>query len=323
MAKYILITIFAALVAVLNIKTDIDKKQSSENAIFQEETRSNVSASVIDNTQAALPSAEEIGPKRNPDTEEPQLQSRAVLVQDLESGKILYAKNENERLPIASITKLVGAQIILDKLNLDEVVTMSKTAINTYGGQAFSTNEKISAKNLFYAMLIASSNDAAVALAEHVGGGSWENFIPLMNERVKKLNLSNTNFANPTGLDDDNNYSTASDFAVIAKESLKYPLIWEAMRIQNTEIKSVDGLLVHELRNSNKLLGRLPNVTGGKTGYTDIALETFAFVAGPPKALSKPEDNHQVLYIILGAPIGLRFQETEKLVYWVDKAYQW
>lgn len=321
MYKYITIIIIAAVAIWLNIekKTDGSRQLSKITQSSVKEKR-DIAASAQDLIQ--LPSAKNFGPTRKLEITNPEVQAKAVLIEDLETGKILYAKNENERLPIGSITKLMTAQVILDRLDLNDTVTMSKIAINTYGGQALSIGEKMSAHNIFYAMLMASSNDAAVALAEHISG-SWQNFVSLMNERVKKLNLLNTHFANPTGLDDMENYSSAADMAAVAKESLKYPFIWEVMRTQNITIKSADGLLEHNIHNSNKLLGRLSNITGGKTGYTDEALETFVFVAGPPRELANPKDNHQVLYILLGAPIGLRFQETEKLVYWVDKAYIW
>lgn len=322
MSKYIIIILIVAVVGILNAKNfnkdNIPNKQAVEQTQFVKQEKPVASAK----DSFELPPAQALGPIRNSGIADPEVQAKAVLIEDLETGKILYAKNENEHFPIGSITKLMTAQIVLDKLNLTDVVTMSKIAINTYGGQAFSIGEKIDAKALFYAMMMASSNDASVALSEHISG-SWQEFVLLMNERVKKLNLSNTSFANPTGLDDVSNYSSAADMAVITKQSLKYQLIWEVMRTQKIIIKSADGSLEHEVNNSNKLLGKLPNITGGKTGYTDEALETFVFISGSPRELASPENNNQVLYVLLGAPIGLRFQETEKLVYWVDKAYTW
>lgn len=321
--KYLIIFAITLGVAVFNIqnyKRGDDKEINKEVVPAAEKENSFSVASAKD--AVSLPLAEDLGPLRNSEIPDPEVQTKAVLIQDLDTGKILYAKQENEKLPIASITKLMTAQIILDRVNLDDVVIMSKNAINTYGGQAFFIGEKISARNLTHAMLMASSNDAAVALAEHTSR-TWEEFVALMNERARALRLATTHFANPTGLDDTENYSSAADMAIIAKESLKYPLMWEIMRIQNQVIKSSDGLHEHTLHNSNKLLGKLPNITGGKTGYTDSALETFVFVAGPPREIEKPEDNHQVLYVLLGTPIGLRFQETEKLTRWVDKAYRW
>lgn len=321
MPKYIIIAAIVFIVGFLNLKNNFAKDNvplGKKQIVIQKERGVAASSGEL----AQLPVAQNLGPTRNQDITDPVIESRAVFIQDLESGKVLYAKKEHDRLPVASITKLMTAQVLLDTLNLDDVVTMSKTAIDTYGGQAFFIGEKISAKNLFYAMLMASSNDAAAALAEHVSG-SWHEFIPLMNDRVKKLHLQNTHFANPTGLDDPENYSSASDMAIIAKESLRYSFMWEVMRTQDTIITSANGLLEHVIRNSNKLLGKLPNIGGGKTGYTDEALETFVFIAGPPREVANPDENHQVLYVLLGAPIGLRFQETTTLVHWVDKAYKW
>lgn len=321
MFKYIIIAAIVVIVGIFNLRNNFRKNDAparERQIILQKERGVAASSKEL----AQLPVAQNLGPTKNQDIFDPVVQAKSVFIQDMESGKVLYAKKENERLPIASITKLMTAQALLDILNLDDTVTMSKTAINTYGGQAFFIGEKISAKNLFYAMFMASSNDAAVALTEHVSGFSQE-FISRMNERVKSLHLQNTHFSNPTGLDDPENYSTAAEMAIVAKESLKYPLIWEIMRVQDTIIKSTDGMSEHTLHNSNKLLGKLPNITGGKTGYTDEALETFVFIAGPPRVVANADENHQVLYVLLGVPIGLRFQETEKLVYWVDKAYSW
>lgn len=321
MPKYIIIAAIVAIVGIFNLRNNFRKDDAparEKQVILQKER----GVAALSGELAQLPVAQNLGPIKNQDIFDPVVQTKAVFIQDLESGKVLYAKKENERLPVASITKLMTAQVLLDILNLDDTVTMSKAAVNTYGGQAFFIGEKISAKNLFYAMLMASSNDAAMALAEHVSGFSQE-FVSRMNERVKSLHLQNTRFSNPTGLDDPENYSTAAEMAVIAKESLKYPLIWEVMRAQDTTIKSTDGVSEHTLRNSNKLLSKLPNIAGGKTGYTDEALETFVFIAGPPREVAIPGENHQVLYVLLGAPIGLRFQETEKLVHWVDNAYRW
>jgi len=219
MSKYIIIAAVVVIVGMLNIKNNFRKDDvtvEEKQVVLQKERRAIASSGEL----AQLPIAQNLGPIKNQDVPDPVVQAKAVFVQDLESGKVLYAKNENERLPIASITKLMTAQVLLDTLNLDDVVTMSKAAINTYGGQAFFIGEKISVKNLFYAMLMASSNDAAVALAEHVQGTAQE-FALLMNERVKNLHLRDTHFANPTGLDDLENYSTASEMAVVAKESLK------------------------------------------------------------------------------------------------------
>lgn len=319
MFKYVIIIITAAI-GFMNTKNMLEVPQAlpeQKDIIVKEKSRLVASAQ----DTALLPLAQDLGPVRNSNIADPEIQSKAVLIKDLETGKILYSKNEHERLPIASITKLMTAQIIIDRMNLDDVVTMSKMAINTYGGQAFFIGEKLNGRSLFKAMLMASSNDAAVALAEHTSG-TWQEFVALMNNKVAQLRLFDTHFANPTGLDDTENYSTASDMAVISEESLKYSLIWETMRIQETIISSSDGVQEHALHNSNKLLGKLPHITGGKTGYTDMALETFVFVVGSPNAISS-EENHQVLYVILGTPIGLRFQETQNLVKWVDKAYKW
>ena len=156
-----------------------------------------------------------------------KIEAQAAVVIDLTSGEVLFEKNSQQKLPIASLTKIMTVLVALEKssLNLAEVVTITKEASQMkYAGSDINllANEKITVHNLIRGALISSGNDAAVALAEYVGG-DINNFVKLMNNRADSLNLKNTRFANPHGLDEENNYSSAFDLAQIS-----YAILLEA-----------------------------------------------------------------------------------------------
>jgi len=241
--------------------------------------------------------------------------AKASVVLDAGTDEILYSKNSDERLPMASLTKITTALIVLERINLDDIATISENAANIEKTKnSLSAGEKISAENLLKIMLIDSNNVAAVALAEYTSGDVG-GFVKLMNEKAKLLGLKNTNFSNPAGLDQDDNYSTAYDMAQLVDYAMDKPLIWDILRTQKLTLTSVDGKIKHRLKNTNLLLGKLKNITGGKTGFTDKAGQCLALIVGDP------EENHKIVSIVLGAED--RFLETEKLVKWVFENYKW
>lgn len=251
-----------------------------------------------------------------------ELEAKAAIVLDRETGKILYEKNINERLPIASLTKLMAALIVVENMNLTEVVVISKKAVETEGNRVdLWPQETISVKNLLYALLVSSSNDAAVALAEHLDLPRFNeieaglNFVNLMNERAKILGLKNTHFVNPAGFDEPGNFSTAYDLARFTSFLLDRPLIFEILRIPRARVYSTDGRINHLLLNTNKLLGVLPDIIGGKTGFTEEAGQTLILV------IKEPIKNHLVISMVLGS--NDKFEETKRLIEWVLGAYKW
>lgn len=251
-----------------------------------------------------------------------ELEARAAIVLDRQTGKILYKKNMDEKLAIASLTKLVTALVVIENTNLTEVAVISKKAVETEGNRVdLWPQETITIKNLLYALLISSSNDAAVALAEHFDLSRPDvirdgvNFVELMNDRVKNLGLKDTHFSNPAGLDDPENFSTAYDLAKITSFLLDRSLIFEILKIPRIKIYSTNGRINHLLLNTNKLLGKLPIIVGGKTGFTEEAKETMILV------VKEPSKSHLIISVILGSED--KFGETEKLVEWVFGAYQW
>lgn len=244
------------------------------------------------------------------------IEAKSAIVLDAGTNAVLYSLNSDEKLPIASLTKIMTAIVILDNAKSDDIVTIGDNAVKAEGRKnGLVAGEKISVENLLKILLVESNNTAATALAEYVGG-NVEDFVKLMNEKVKLLGLKNTKFFNPTGLDEDGvNESTAYEFAQLVSYSLRKPAIWEALKSQNSVISSSDGKMEHRLKNTNLLLGKLDNVAGGKTGFTDKAGQCLALVIGDPK------DNHQIISVVLNA--SDRFMETEKLVKWVFESYRW
>ena len=207
------------------------------------------------------------------------------------------------------------ALVVLENVDLDGVVIISKSAFDTDGRKdGLIVNEKINTKDLLKIMLIRSNNSAAVSLAEHTSR-SVEEFVKLMNEKADLLGLENTNFSNPTGFDSEGNYSTAHDIAQLFDYASDKPLIWEILRTQKSNLTSFDGKIKHRLKNTNLLLGRLKNITGGKTGLTDEAGQCLVLIVGDPV------DDHKIISVVLGAED--RFLETEKLVRWVFRNYKW
>ena len=239
-----------------------------------------------------------------------KVKSKAAIAVNMEAKTILYDKNIEKKLPVASLTKLMTALVILDEIDLNSRVIVSKNAVASEGDKGnLKAGEEITARNLLYLLLVNSSNDAAVALAEHISD-SEEKFVGLMNAKTEELELKNTRFANATGLDKKDNYSTAYDLAKLINHALEKPLLWEIMRVQSLSVFSVDGKETHHLKNTNKLLGKLPgiNIIGGKTGFTNQAEECLILV------VSRPENNKRIICVILGSED--RFGEMEKLVNW-------
>jgi len=243
----------------------------------------------------------------------------AVLFTRDFNGNILYQKNIDKKLPIASLTKLMTAMIVIDKYPLEKEIIVSQEDIWTEGESGrLSPGEKISIRNLLYLSLLVSSNDAAAALARVIGE---KKFVELMNEKVKEIGLLNTNFSNPHGLDDKENFSTAKDLAILTQYSLlNYPSLWEILKIKEIDLFSQDYLkrqIVHHVRNTNTLLSQV-GVLGGKTGYTEEAKDTMILAATAP---GKIKGN--IILVVLGVEVGERITKTKILYDWVCQAWRW
>lgn len=207
--------------------------------------------------------------------------ARNAILMEQESGRVLFEKGAHEQRRIASITKIMTAIIAIESDKLDEMVTVSERAFGTEGSSLYlKKNEKIKLEDLVYGLMLRSGNDAAIAIAEHVGG-SVEGFVFLMNQKAKELGMSNTHFTNPHGLDDSkDHYSTAYDMAILTKYAM-----------ENEIYQKIAGTKVHRApnptekwdrvwKNKNRLLtGKYEYTTGGKTGYTKLAKRTLVSTA--------------------------------------------
>lgn len=234
---------------------------------------------------------------------------------DINTGKILFEKNAHDRLSIASITKLMTINIILEENELSEIATVSSNAANTEGSTMFlRTGEEISVENLLYGAIINSANDAAVALAEH-NAGTVEAFVEKMNVKAIALGLQNTSYSNPIGLDQYNNYSSAYDIAQLGMHVYENQFVRHAAKLQTFSVTSADGGYTHKLESTNELLGNeFFNIKGLKTGSTEQAGLCFV-------AIAENDTSNEIITVVLDSPA--RFIETEILVDWIFRAYSW
>ena len=203
------------------------------------------------------------------------LSSESAILMDAESGKILYEKNIDEKLPMASMTKIMSMLLIMEQidngsLSYDDKVLISENASGMGGSQVFlQAGEEYTVNDLLKCIAVSSANDAVVAMAEKISG-SVDAFVSLMNEKAQELGLKNTHFANPHGLDNENHYSTAYDMAVMARELLKHEDILKYTSIYEDYLTKPDGSSIW-LVNTNRLVRFYDGVDGLKTGYTTEA----------------------------------------------------
>ena len=246
--------------------------------------------------------------------EKPVIDAKAGLVYDTRSGRFLFVKNPRIKLPIASLTKILSAVVVLENFDTKEAVTIPKEVLRVDDEkQSLYLNEEITVQNLLKLMLIESSNDAAYALAYHANNKGI-NFVDKMNEKAQLLNMNDSNFLDPAGLND-NAYSTSEDLVKLIKYSFKYDLVWEILTEKSIVVKSVDGKIEHKVESTDQLLGIIPDIFGGKTGNTDKALGCMILV------VDIPDKNDKLISIVLGS--RSRFDDTKKLIDWVKEEYRW
>ena len=207
---------------------------------------------------------------------EPLVSAEQAIMMDQDSGLILYNKNMDNPQLIASITKVMTAIIAIEQGDLSDQVKVSQEAILAEGSSIYLTEgESMTLEDLLYGLMLRSGNDAALTIAEHIGG-SEEGFVYLMNEKVNWLGLEQTSFANPHGLDAENHYSTAHDIAKLMRYAMNNETFAEINRARSYQAKSRS----YQWYNKNKLLTHYyPHTIAGKTGYTKAAGRTLVSVA--------------------------------------------
>jgi D-alanyl-D-alanine carboxypeptidase (penicillin-binding protein 5/6) len=241
------------------------------------------------------------------------LNAKSAILIDAGTGKILYEKNSNEKLPPASVTKVMTMLLAMEamdkkQITLEDKVTISERASSMGGSQLyFEPGEQKTVEQLLKGIAVASANDACVAMAEHIGG-TEEVFVKKMNEKAAQLGMNNTQFMNTNGLPQEGHYTSASDISKMSRELLKYPKIHDWLKIYMSSMKvGKKGRATLELVNTNKLIKTYPGANGIKTGFTQEARYCLS--------ASAKRNNFTLIAVVLGCPSSkIRFAEAKKLL---------
>ena len=236
---------------------------------------------------------------------EPEITAKSAIVYDVTLDKVLYKKNAKEKLPMASITKIMTAIIALENKKPDDKYLVTKDNLVGENSMGLSEGEVLSLKELLYGLVLVSGNDAAETLASNFKGGR-EEFIKSMNNKAKALGLSDTNFTNPSGLEGDGNqYTTSYDLIVITEYALtKFPLFRQVVSTFSYNIEQTNTHKAFYMENETNLLTSYPGVKGVKDGYTPeagLCLVTYLDYNG-----------HKIIAVILGS--NNRRQEMKDLL---------
>jgi D-alanyl-D-alanine carboxypeptidase len=257
--------------------------------------------------------------------------AHAAVIVDADSNTVLYEQDAHEQRQIASLTKLMTAMIVVERVkNLGESVTIPEEAVYADGtrvgcprsgyciGNRLKAGEQVSVHNLLRAALMNSANDAAISLGMHIGG-TQANFVEIMNKRTKELGLKNTHFCTPSGLEIDGResecYSSAYDIAIITSNALKHDVLWEIMRSSDMTITSIDGMQLHDIFNTNQILDQYPNLLGAKTGFTPLAGYSLLAVA------TDTTQKHRVISVLLND--SDRWTDIVQMFNWTFRSFDW
>lgn len=248
---------------------------------------------------------------KNVSAVEMDISAKSAILVDFNTGKVLYSKNENEPLAMASMTKVMSMLLIMEKiddgsLKYDDIVEISTESSSMGGSQIFlNPGDKYKVIDLLKGVAMASANDAVVALAEKTYG-SKEHFIEAMNKKAKSLGLKNTHFVNVHGLDEEGHYSSAYDMSVMARELLKHEKILDFTRVYEEYLTKPDGSQIW-LVNTNKLVRFYDGVDGLKTGFTQNA--------GYCLTATGKKNNLRLISVVMGEEsIEKRSSDTVKLL---------
>ena len=235
---------------------------------------------------------------------EGETSAKAACVMELTTGRVLFEVNSCDRLPMASTTKVMTALLAIEHGDLTAQVTCSQNAFGVSGTSIYlAQGETLTLEEMLLGLMLASGNDAAVAISEHIGGTTAQ-FVAMMNARAKEIGAVNTHFANPHGLPDDNHYTTAYDLALIAREAMGNPVFRGLVSTERASIPWAGRDYDRQLRNKNRLLSSYPGATGIKTGYTSRAGRCLVFGAS--------RDGMELVGVVLGCADW--FDEAERLL---------
>ena len=257
-------------------------------------------------------------PLRNWEIQDPILEAQSAVAVEKNNDRMrtLFSKNAQHPFAIASLTKLMTAMVVVDHYSLNKTVVISKTAVAQQGESGLlKPGDKWKVQDLLRMSLMESSNDAAYALAETMG---LPKFVQAMNEKAALLHLRQTRFINPTGLEDGSQTNVASgqDLVKIVSyllDNSSYKIINEIIGCHQFKLYTIQGHFHHTIVNSNNLLGKLPYLVGGKTGYLPNYGGSLITI------FKQPQKDNYLITVVLDSP--KRFSETEQLVQWVSKAY--
>ncbi len=284
--KYLFILFIFLITSTLNVY-GFDEKEAELELKYFNEVHEEVMQASTDPNQA------------------PETYSRAIVVLDRASKTIIYGKNENDVRAMASTTKIMTALLLIENADLSKTVEVSQNAASTDGSRlGLKTGDKITLNDLLYGLMLCSGNDAAVQIAETIGG-SVQGFSKMMNKKAKDLGLNNTSFTSPHGLDEDGHHTTAYELALLTDYALNNPMF---AKVVNTKYYTVTiNGRSKDISNTNELLGYLQGVNGVKTGFTNNA--------GRCLVSSTVRNNFNIITVVLGADTKkIRTRDSIKLI---------
>ena len=231
--------------------------------------------------------------------------AKSMVVLEGNTNKLLYSYNKDEKLPMASLTKIITCIVAIENSdNLDENVKIADESVGIEGTSIYLTKgEEIPLRELLLGLMLASGNDSAMAIAYHIGG-SEENFVKMMNEFVQRIGATNTSLANPHGLDAENHYTTANDLALITSYALKNEEFLKIVSTKNATISGNSQVEARYLKHKNRLLFSDENCIGVKTGFTDNAGRCLVHA-------TRQEDGMEIITVLLNCPS--MFEEADRL----------
>ncbi len=241
----------------------------------------------------------------------PTLSGQGIIAVDADSNVTLYEKNADGELLPASTTKIITALVSLDYYKPDQILIVVNPIVE---GQKMGlmTGEQMTFENMLNGLLIYSANDAALTLADNYPGGR-DAFVAAMNAKAESLHLDHSHFANPIGLDDVNQFTTARDMVRVAKVAMQNSTFAQIVGTKEKNVKDVTGKFSYDLVSVNKLLGTVDGVIGVKTGWTEAARENLV--------TNVARNGHTIFIAILGSED--RFGETTELINWIYGSYSW